>query len=335
MASINNTYQQLLKDIISRGYVYEDPNRKGVKRTQVSDYRFVHNFEKDGFPIITLREIYYKGAIGEFVSFMNGENNVEDLIKNKVNFWFKDARNYFNKKFKKNLTEQEHKEGVLSGKRAYGDLGKIYPYQMRSWNGNIDQISRLVKTLKTNPMATKKTVTMWNPADMEETSLSACHWSFEALTEVLSIKQRENYLKKTDVLSYDSYIEDTKFKNRSIQLDELGVPKYGLNIKWHQHSVDTYLGLPSNIIYYSLMCVVLAAEANMVPMGIIADLSNVHIYDNAISATYELLKRNPNKQPLPSLRYSGNIDNLTIDCFEVLNYEADPNIKVEMLAYSK
>ena len=31
MAKIDATYQQLVKDIISRGFTYNDPNRKGVE----------------------------------------------------------------------------------------------------------------------------------------------------------------------------------------------------------------------------------------------------------------------------------------------------------------
>lgn len=335
MAKIDNTYQQLLKDVLSRGYTYDDPNRKGVKRTQLSDYRIRHNILKDGYPVLTLRKIHTDGGIGEFVSFMNGENNIVDLQRNKVNFWNKDGYNFYKKFTKKPISFDEYTDKVSNGDRVLGDLGKIYPHQMRNWGGSIDQIKSLVKTLQKNPMATKKTVTMWNPSDMVETSLSPCHWSFEALVEVLTVSQRESYLRLSEEDVYDSYVSDTAFKDRSEVLDDIGVPKYGLSIKWHQHSVDVFLGLPTNLIYYANMCITLAKEADMIPMDIIGDLSNVHLYDNAIKPAYELLKRDPNKYGSPSFKYRGSIDNLKIECFTITDYDSYENIKVEMLPYSK
>ena len=60
MAKIDITYQQLLKDILSRGYTYSDPNRKGVKRKQISSCTIKHDLMKDGFPVLTLRKLHYK-----------------------------------------------------------------------------------------------------------------------------------------------------------------------------------------------------------------------------------------------------------------------------------
>lgn len=334
MSRINQVYQQLLKDILTRGFTYEDPNRKGVKRKQLTDYRIKYNLMKEGFPLLSLRKIHYKGGIGEFVSFVNGHNNIVDLQENGVNFWYKDGYNYYKKSIKNPISFEEYVRRVKDGDRALGDLGKIYPYQMRNWDNKVDQIEELIKTLKTNPMATKKTVTMWNPSDMEETSLSCCHWSFEILTEVLSIREREDYLKNADAEIYDSYLNDFKFNDREKALDEIGIPKYGLSVKWHQHSVDVFLGLPTNFIYYACMCIFLACEVNMLPKDLIADLSNVHLYDNAIKPAYELLSRNPNKFKAPKFFYNNNTEKLSVENFKIEEYESYENIKVEMLAYN-
>lgn len=334
MSRINKTYQQLLKDILSKGFMYDDPNRKGVKRKQIADYRIRHDLSKDGLPLISLRKIHYDGAIGEFVSFMNGKTNLVDLLKNKVNFWFKDGYNYYKRNTKKPVTFDAFVNMIKEGNREVGDLGKIYPHQMRNWNESFDQIENLISTLQTNPMATKKTVTMWNPSDEPETSLTPCHWSFETLTEVLPISEREAYIKNLDKDLYDSYLNDFKYKDRDKALDDMNVPKYGLNIKWHQHSVDVFLGLPTNLVYYSLMCVYLSCKANMIPKAVIGDLSNVHLYDNAIKASYELLKRDPDAHPVANLKYK-EAEKLSIKDFTIEGYTHDEAIKVEMLAYSK
>ena len=331
MAKIDKTYQQLLKDILSRGYEYNDPNRKGVKRKQLSDYRIKHDLIRDGFPILTLRKLHLDGGIGEFVSFMRGENNLVDLYKNKVNFWFKDGYNFCKEK----ISFDSYVERIKNGDRKIGSLGKIYPWSMRNWNGEIDQIKNLVKTLKENPMATKKTVTMWNPSEMKDMALSPCHWSFEVLSEPLTLKQREEFFEGIDNEAFKSYKTEVPYKERENSLNDIGIPKYGLSIKWHQHSVDVYLGLPTNIIYYSLMCIALSTEVGVLQLSVIGDLSNVHLYDNAYKASYELLKRDPNKYNAPYFKYNGRLDDLKNSSFTIDEYDSYENIKVEMLAYAK
>ena len=64
-----------------------------------------------------------------------------------------------------------------------GDLGPIYSKQWRSWSapdGNvIDQISDVVRTLKTNPDSRRHIVSAWNPADVDDQALPPCHCLFQ------------------------------------------------------------------------------------------------------------------------------------------------------------
>lgn len=323
MAKIDNLYQQLLKDILSRGFTYEDPNRKGVTRKQLTDYHIKYDLFKEGLPTLTLREIHYPSAVGEFVSFMRGETTMKALKANGVNFWDKDAYNFYVRNHKNPVTFEKFQ-------KTEGNLGKIYPYQMRNWNGHIDQIAELIKTLKENPMATKKTVTMWNPSDKEASALTPCHHMFEVLTEPLTIKQREQFLG-----DFQDYYNETPYSDRAKTLDEIGVAKYGLSVKWYQHSVDVFLGLPYNFIYYALMTIALAKEVKMVPLNLIADLSNVHIYDNAIKASYELLKRNPDTYDAPNVTYNGTVNDLKIEDFIITNYKSHEKLNVKMIPYDK
>ena len=72
MAAIDEKYHKLLQYIIDNGYKYEDPNRKGIFRHQISDYKIVHNF-KDGFPALTTKALYWKGIVGELLWILRGE----------------------------------------------------------------------------------------------------------------------------------------------------------------------------------------------------------------------------------------------------------------------
>jgi len=352
---MDKQYKELLETLLVKGYWYDDPNRVGTKRLQINDYKITHNFE-EGFPVLTTKKTYYKGAFGELLSFLRGETNLKNLHNNGVKFWDKDGYNYYRKLCKDNnwipLSFEDYikavEENGLYGnnivlKLGLGKLGKIYPYQMRKWNGQIDQIKNLIKTLQENPVATKKTVTMWNPSDLKDSALSPCHWSFECLVTPLSE-------------SYEGVLFDLGSNEPKQTIWKS--PKYGLIIKWHQHSVDCFLGLPLNIIYYSLLCYILCELCNLKPLGIIGDLSNVHLYDNAVEGAKEQLKREEYK--LPTFKFSekakilfkkykgsepkdygyyDNLDNvlsaLTVDDFIIENYESHPTIKVEMLPYKK
>ena len=340
MAKIDKKYHRLLNKILTKGVEYDDPNRKGTQRIQIPSHQFKYDF-KDGFPILTTKESYFKGAVGELLVFLSGSTDIRSLWKKGINFWDKDWRNFHQinddtfellKGPSKDIMPIN--EFLTQGSPYW--LGKIYPYYMRNWTQgptcnipvseesptafcsvHVDQIESLIDTLRSNPMATKKTVTMWNPAETSQACLTPCHWSFEALVEPLE--------------------------------EEVNGVKYGLTIKWHQHSVDTFLGLPINIMYYSLMCYVLAKMVNMEPKGVIGDLSNVHIYKPHMDAVNEQLSRDPNKYQKCELYINETTSKvlggdksldeklgfLNISDFELKNYQSYPKIKAEMLAYKK
>ncbi len=64
-----------------------------------------------------------------------------------------------------------------------GELGPVYGHQWRSWpaadGGTIDQISNLVRMIRTNPDSRRLIVTAWNPADVDKMALPPCHCLFQ------------------------------------------------------------------------------------------------------------------------------------------------------------
>jgi thymidylate synthase len=69
------------------------------------------------------------------------------------------------------------------------DLGPLYGWQWRNFGGRysgtgmitwgIDQLEKLVKTLKTNPNDRRMLVVAWNPLDNDKMALPPCHWAFQ------------------------------------------------------------------------------------------------------------------------------------------------------------
>ena len=109
--------------------------------------------------------------------------------------------------------------------------------------------------------------------------------------------------------------------------DKYNVPKRRLSLKWHQRSVDTFLGLPFNIASYGLLLHMFAQQTNMVPGKLVGDLTNVHIYKNHIEQCEEQLSREPNKLPQLALCNAKDIFSYSFDDFLIKDYEPHPTIK--------
>lgn len=340
MAVIDKEYNNLLEKILSKGFRYLDPNRKDVYRLQIPSYSFVHNFD-DGFPVLTTKKIYWKGVVTELLWFLSGGTSTKFLIDNNVNIWNKDGVNYLNGQNGTNLTEGEYKQKVKEGSLESG-LGRVYGAQWRSFNGlgkkklelnKTDQIQNLINNLISTPMATRHVVTAWNPSELGIMALPPCHWSFEVLVEPLTRWEK---------------IRLVNFETSNGAVGSRTIPQYKFTLKWHQRSVDTFLGLPFNIASYALLAQIIGKLTNMKPKGIIGDLSNVHIYESHLDAVGDQLSRDTKKYPkkVTLSEFGGfeewmhkNIDNWIytkqISDFKLQGYESYPPIKAEMLPYNK
>ena len=115
---IDYKYTQILEDIMSYGYVYEDPNRKDVFRKELETVHIKH-LVQEGFPIVTARKTFFKGAVGELLLFLKGSTDIRDYHNYGIKFWDKDTKNY---------------EGKLSK----------YPIsKYKEWSENIKRINKL------------------------------------------------------------------------------------------------------------------------------------------------------------------------------------------------
>ncbi|MEH6402553.1 MAG: thymidylate synthase [Sneathiella sp.] len=148
-------YLDLLKKVRETGTYKSD-------RTGVGTYSiFGHQMRFDlshGFPMLTTKKLHLKSIIHELLWFLSGDTNIKYLKENGVRIWDEWAD-------------------------ENGDLGPVYGYQWRSWptaNGEqIDQITKLVDQIKTNPNSRRHIVTAWNPADVDNMALPPCHCLFQ------------------------------------------------------------------------------------------------------------------------------------------------------------
>ena len=142
-------------------HVRENGTYKG-DRTGTGTYSvFGHQLRFDlnaGFPLVTTKKMFLKGIIHELLWFLSGSTNIKYLTDHNVHIWDEWA--------------DEH-----------GELGPVYGSQWRSWpgpdGGTIDQISRVVSDIKTNPNSRRHIVSAWNVAQVDNMALPPCHSLFQ------------------------------------------------------------------------------------------------------------------------------------------------------------
>ena len=148
-------YLDLLEEIIARGIQKED--RTGTGTYSLFGHQMRFDLEK-GFPLLTTKKIHFKSVIHELLWFISGSTNIQYLNENGVSIW----------------NEWADEEG---------ELGPVYGYQWRSWLGSdgrsIDQISRLIEQIKTNPDSRRLVVSAWNVSQIEQMKLPPCHTLFQ------------------------------------------------------------------------------------------------------------------------------------------------------------
>jgi thymidylate synthase len=148
-------YLDLLQHVLDNGTRKVD--RTGTGTISVFGYQMRFNLE-EGFPVLTTKKLHLRSIIHELLWFLRGDTNLQYLHDNHVTIW------------------DEWADGQ-------GELGHIYGYQWRSWpgydGGHIDQITRVIETIKTNPSSRRHIVSAWNVADLENMSLPPCHLLFQ------------------------------------------------------------------------------------------------------------------------------------------------------------
>ena len=110
-----------------------------------------------GFPILTGKKISFNAARTELLWILNGRTDLKYLEDNGVKYWRPDYER--------------------SG-RTDETLGPVYGKQWRDFNG-VDQLEKLVHSIKTNPDSRRLMVSAWNLVDMPNMVLPPCHYAFQ------------------------------------------------------------------------------------------------------------------------------------------------------------
>ena len=343
--NVDSQYFRLIKHILENGVLKSDRTETGT----LSVFDWTMRFDmSDGFPLLTSKKMFIKGIIHELIWFLRGDTNIKYLVDNAVNIWTGDAYKRYKNSFDANsvpLSKEEFSDKIKNDddfSNQWGDLGPVYGRQWRKvktdkstsfynkWGYEdeklvyIDQISDLVWQLKNTPDSRRLMVSAWNVGELSDMLLPPCHFGFQCYTSELTLEQRIKWW--CDSLGkHISYGDDLNLE----KLDELGVPKRKLDLKWFQRSVDTFLGLPFNISSYGLLLHLLAKEVNMIAGDLIFNGGDCHIYLNHIEQCKTQMKQKTFQLPKLELR-GASIFELTYEDIKISNYQSSDSIKAEL-----
>ena len=269
-------YLDLLQHILDTGAQKHD--RTGTGTISCFGYQMRFDLQK-GFPLVTTKKVHTKSIVHELLWFLKGQTNTKYLKENNVSIWDEWA--------------DEH-----------GELGPVYGKQWRSWEGKdgrvVDQISELVKQIKSNPDSRRLIVSAWNVTDLPEMALMPCHTLFQFYTSPPT----------------------------PLHGVERGEKKRRLSCQLYQRSADVFLGVPFNIASYALLTMMIAQVCDLELGEFIHTFGDVHIYNNHIEQVKLQLSRTP--YPLPTMKLNPAVKNIfdfKFEDFTLEHYQSHPAIK--------
>jgi thymidylate synthase len=315
----DKVYLELLKDVLENGELQTTravlpSTGLPVKAYSVFGRQMRFNL-REGFPLLTTKKVPFNLVASELLWFLSGSSDVKKLQEQNNHIW----------------DEWATKEECAKFGREEGDLGPVYGPLWRKWGDfllvkkgdrfrcgkedtygftgaisvpmehdtfvpqpPIDQISNLIKQIKTNPNSRRLIVTGWNPATCDKVSLPPCH-------TLMQFKVTHNSTR--------------------------------LNCQLYQRSADYGIGIPFNIASYALLTHMIAQVTGLEVGDFIHTMGDAHVYENQVEGLREQLSRASSTFSPPTLVLDStvkDIDSFKMEHIQLQNYQSHPTIKLEV-----
>lgn len=287
--NIDQVYKQVIEKVLREGK--KKINRTATDAISVSGCMIDYDMA-NGFPLLTTKKMAWMTLRVELEGFIKGVTDKSWFQERGCKIW--------NEWCTPAKVPYGHDEATYTAMAEEQDLGPIYGFQWRNFNGQyefgaekftggIDQLAHAIKTLKTNPDSRRILVNAWNPQQLDQMALVPCHYSYQLLCND-------------------------------------GV----LDLLWNQRSCDMFLGIPFNIASYALLLELVAKECGMKAGKLIGFLGDAHIYVNHQAQLDEQMKREPYAPPTLKLEGYNSIFDWEWQHATLDGYECHPAIKGEV-----
>jgi len=155
----------------------------------------------------------------------------------------------------------------------------------------VDQLDSVLQSLATDPTGRRHVITGWKPDNIDNLSLPCCH------------------------LLYQWYVTNNG----------------ELEMIWYQRSVDTMIGLPSDVILAASWNIMMADYLKLIPGKLIFMLGDTHIYLSHTDQVHEYLNAaTKTKDTGPSYFYEDDLYSFNKYSIKLLNYNPFNPITFEL-----
>jgi len=283
-------YMDVLRRVLNNGQMREGRNGNTLS-TFVEHMKFDL---RDGFPLMTTKRTFFRGIVEEFLMFFRGETDTSALSEKKVRIW-------------EGNTSREFLDSTGHPDRAVGQMGPMYGYQWRFFgaeydessgqpvHAGVDQITNVVRLIRTDPHSRRILLTTYNPAQAEEGVLYPCH-----------------------SVAVQFYV-DGEF----------------LDMFCMNRSNDILLGTPFNIASSALLLTVVAAVTGKTARRLSITMGDTHIYEAHLKVVRQQLRRIPFTPPRLAihreLREITDVERLVYDDFEIVDYQHHAPLTASMV----
>ena len=250
--------------------LYNGERKLGRNGPTISIFSRLIEFDlsKGKFPLLTGRQIFYNGVFGELAALLRKPKHITDFEKYGCFYWKKWAN-------------------------PDGSINFDYGNKWLDWDG-VNQLEKLINTIKTNPNSRRMIITGWDPRNIEDLDLPCCHYS------------------------YQWFVRDGKY----------------LDMLWNQRSVDTMVGLPSDAVFAAAWNIAIANEVGLIPGKVVMCLGDIHIYGEHTDLALKFLTMPKQEQPsykLLSKLFTKTI-NFEPSDIQIINYNPGARMKFELIS---
>ncbi|MBQ2982772.1 MAG: thymidylate synthase [Lachnospiraceae bacterium] len=259
----DETYVKVLQHIMENGT--RKQNRTGTDTLSVFNTQICAEEDAEGYnniPLSNLRKVYFKGALIEVFWILGlhmkderysnlPQTNTQYLLDHGVKYW-------------QPWANKDNNLGPVYGAQLvnWHDYKLVFPedydygvHGVEYKSVYVNQIQNIIDTLRTNPDDRRLVATMWNPAKLSKMALPPCHHTMEF------------------------YSQPTPDGKRI------------LHTRWMQRSCDMPIGIPYDMLLYTLLNKIVALCAGHIPGHVYGLLGDSHIYVNQIDGVKEMLNR--------------------------------------------
>lgn len=192
--------------------------------------------------------------------------------------------------------EKCRKRGLEPGDIGPGSYGAAFHDFPTADGGNFDQFKHLVEQIKELPELRTHFVTPWIPQ---------------------YIVRGEGKQQKVTIAPCHGWVHVRIIEDQ-------------LSLHMFQRSGDVPIGVPSNMVQYAALALMLGQLTGYEPYEYVHTISDAHIYEDQIEKLLPMLDREPRRLPTVQLTESGkkitDIHDFRMEHFEVSDYDPHPSI---------